>query len=123
MSRQHSPFAGLSSRQQQERWLEFQNSKLPYIRGEFDTGADKTLLDDYMTDARNEKRGASSRMQDAPRMNRAPEPAGKSPMQQMAEANRQAVQSFQKTNHKQYDAVIRRMKDAGKQANQFQPAH
>lgn len=110
MSRQHSPFAALTSREQQERWLEFQNTRLPYIQGEVDAfmdhnGFEETTNHSYVPAAPTQ-REAQAHHQSMER----PQPPQVSP---------QNLQSFQKTSHRQYDAVIQRMMNAGKQATQF----
>lgn len=93
MSRQHSPFAALSSREQQERWLEFQSTKLPYIRGDVENIEEEDS-----------------------KLSSPPMPAQKNDRQAIP------AQSFQQTHHKQYDAVIKRMTDAAKQTKSFQTA-
>lgn len=130
MSRQYSPFAALTSREQQERWLEFQNTKLPYIRGEVDSIIDPdidfgeidpqpsrpTIPPKSAPQPTATQTGASQ-----PASFSRPENAEAEPSRPQPEMpSQQVLQSFQKTNHKQYDAIIRRMMDAGKQTSQFQ---
>ncbi len=93
MSRQYSPFAALSSREQQERWLEFQNTKLPYIQGDVEP---------------NSNQNDEELIPSAP-----PKP--------LADARPDlSLQSFQQTRHKQYDAIIHRMTQAAQQTAVFE---
>ncbi|MEA5014479.1 MAG: hypothetical protein VB099_07945 [Candidatus Limiplasma sp.] len=99
MSRKYSPFAALSSREQQERWLEFQNTRLPYISGEVEPTQE--LTPEPPAPVHNQNR-------EAPR--HAPLETQPSPY----------PLTFQQAQHRQYDAVIKRMTEAAKQTRQFQ---
>lgn len=114
MSKKHSPFAALTSREQQERWLEFQNTRLPYIEGDVDTTIsqeDAEWLGQYI-----EKAATQSAPADSPQKPRTMQGTAQS----QGSAGHYDAQSMQKTRHHQYDAIIRRMKDAEKQAFKFE---
>lgn len=98
MSKQYSPFAALSSREQQERWLEFQNTKLPYVQGDVESGPTEPFDTLLRTDTLDVKKQI--------------DPPAKPTY---------AAQTFQQIHHKQYDAVIKRMQDAAKQTKSYQP--
>lgn len=102
MSKQGSPFAALTSRERQERWLEFQSVKLPYMQGN--------------VDACKAAREASP----APEATaRETEPQRCAPPARAAEQERELVMQ-QKAEHRQYDAILRRMEEANRQATRFQ---
>lgn len=95
MSRQYSPFAALSSREQQARWLEFQNTRLPFIDGDMEPSSE---FESVHTKARET---------DHP--------------QSMEAKTLYTPQTFYQAQHRQYDAVIKRMEEAAKQTLQFRP--
>lgn len=117
MSKKNSPFAALTSREQQERWLEFQNTRLPYITGEVDTAtaADTAQWVGQHIDKAIPPSAAQNRQtnQDA---------QGRPSPQQRMRNEPSSMDSLQKINHKQYDAVIRRMMEAEKQVTAYQPS-
>jgi len=113
MSKKYSPFAALSSREQQERWLEFQNTRLPYINGEVDMTLSEKDADWLGKHIEKIEPPAPAKNSPTPHM------GNRNLMGQVDDGQRNA-QSFQKTTHRQYDAVIRRMMEAEKQARQFQ---
>ena len=88
-----SPFEALTRRERQERWLEFQNTRLPYVT-------------------------IAEQREPAPTVNqpseRQPEIAAKPPTRER--------QDFNRVRHRQYDAVIRRMRQAERQATSYQRA-
>jgi hypothetical protein len=111
MSRNSSPFAALSSRDQQERWLEFQNTKLPYINGEVDT-----IISEQDSDWLG--RSGDPRGMRAPNN---PTPYSGMPQGQANSRPMMGQLDYQPKNfHRQYDTVIRRMMEAEKQARKYQ---
>ncbi len=93
MQRQSSPFAALTSKEQLERWREFQSIRLPYIQGDLEpTPAEE------------------------PPKPKVPAPQRGTP--QAAAAKEQA--SWQTTRHKQYDAVMQRMVAASKKTVRYE---
>ena len=99
MSRQYSPFAALSSREQQERWLEFQSARLPYVNGEVEPTPEEKA--EQLAHAKNREgtRHVPAASKVAPASN---------PL------------SFQQAQHRQYDAVMKRMTEAAKHTGNFQ---
>ncbi len=106
-SKKYSPFTALTAREQQERWLEFQNSKLPYIDGEVDS-----LLSEDTPEWLG--RSIEKKAPVSPPSSHASTPPD------TALAEKMDAQAFQKTTHRQYDAIIRRMMDAEKQTMSYQ---
>lgn len=87
-----SPFAALTSDEKQIKWLEVQSIRLPYVQGELEAQPQE------------------------------PQPPVK-PEEQQKPAPSKATEraEFQKTRHRQYDAVIARMKQAETRANGYRP--
>ena len=86
-----SPFEALTRRERQERWLEFQNTRLPYINI---SEPPETIQAEIQ-----------EKQADAPSVPTYPE-----------------RQDFGRVRHRQYDAVIQRMRQAERQATRFQKA-
>lgn len=111
MSRQKSPFDALTSRERQERWLEFQSLRLPYIHENLDQARAPFH---EKAPAEPPKSAAEHRESAAP----AAAPISKAPAQAVLLTSER--QAFQQARHQQYDAVIKRMMDARRQATHFQ---
>ena len=105
MSKKNSPFAALTAREQQERWMEFQSIQLPYMRGDVD-GAAESKKEPVATPKAETVTAAQT-----PPTRPAPIPAP-APLQ---------TSQWQKPHHRQYDAVMKKMVEAGKQTSGFQP--
>lgn len=159
MSRKYSPFAGLDARERQERWLEYQNTRMPYIQGAMDMEeepaqqpvAERSAAKDAQrvpaqSSIPSSAPTAAYAMQQHPqrptspaqRMRNPSEPvyASQPPQQQQqqqpqtrapqpntpswSQDDTQAAQAMKVVRHRQYDAVIRKMMDAEKQAKSFQ---
>ncbi len=111
MSRQYSPFAALSSREQLERWLEFQNTRLPYINGEVETTPEMAM--DPPEPPKH--RETTKHTPYSPTVSHAT-PVSHTPS---APQPTSAPLTFHQAQHRQYDAVIKRMTEAAKQTQQF----
>ncbi len=109
MSKQKSPFEALTSRERQERWLEFQSIRLPYVSASLD--AEERDQPETKEKPKREPRQSGETDRETPR---AP-----SPSEQIAQKERAA---FQQARHKQYDAVIKRMVEASRQAQGYRDA-
>lgn len=108
---QVSPFAALTGQEKQLKWLEYQSVRLPYAEG----SVDPSPLESPEKKTRKVEEAAEKKE------SKAPETSGDAPTLRY----RNQVQTlneldFQKPRHRQYDAVIARMKQAERQASRFQ---
>ena len=94
MGKQTSPFDALTPREQQERWLEFQSTRLPYIAGNVDGEPDKPKPE--------------------------PKPAPASAPQAKTPARTDAQANFNRARHHQYDSVIQKMRQAEQKLTAYQ---
>lgn len=120
MSKQRSPFEALTSRERQERWLEFQSIRLPYVSASLD--AEEPAEPEHQEQPRPaHAQPAPVRSQPPERRTRTdtPDLHAPSPREQVAQRERAA---FQQARHKQYDAVIKRMVEASRQAQSYRDA-
>ena len=103
MSGHVSPFAELTGVEKQIKWLEYQTARLPYTNAPMEA-------------AEAEPPKAQTR--------RVATPPPEITMAGIKAKNMRGASpaDFQKTRHRQYDAVIARMKQAERMANNFQPS-
>ena len=133
-SRRVSPFAALTGDEKQIKWLEYQSIRLPYVQGSVDpcpeivppeslhtpppavpdaekpaapTAAPRVLKPSAGQNAVQKPPAPDIRPSPAP----APPPAGSVTYRL----------DYQKPQHRQYDAVIARMKQAEQQTKPYQP--
>ena len=106
MSKQVSPFAALTGAEKQIRWLEYQSIKLPYVDAPLDIAAD---------DQHAKQEMPAKPLEKEPKMPERPQPPPEVPRTFPADMN--------KSQHRQYDAVIARLKQAELQSriNASQP--
>lgn len=98
MYRQSSPFAAMTSKEQLERWREFQTIRLPYINGAVDAPPDEPAAEEPPKEQ-------------APAQEQRP----KTPPPRAAERA-----GWQVTRHKQYDAVLQRMRAASQKTTRYE---
>ena len=106
MNKQQSPFAELSGTEQQIRWLEYQSIRLPYTEANIDTNNE--IKQERTSEPVCKKvncKGASTPER--------PQPPPEVP--------RTLPHDYQKSQHRQYDAVIARMKQAELQTRRQPP--
>ena len=130
MARKVSPFAELTHGEQQIRWLEYQSIRLPYNAAETEgkhsaaSGGAQTTAGDTPPPSEPPARQVSSGVTPPPEVfcrsgsasvqNVQPQgTAALSPVPQNARME-------QKTRHRQYDAVIEKMKQAERKAGGYQ---
>ena len=113
MSKQSSPFAALTSRERQERCLEFQIAKLPYTQGNVDASRSEAVAARHQELPREEPAKRSAPPQRADALEKSEPPAR--PTERAPEAV-----APQKPSHRHYDAILKRMDDASRQLNGFQ---
>ncbi len=106
MNKQLSPFAELSGADKQIRWLEYQSVRLPYTAANIDAN------EEMKAEHRREANSVQT-INQQPLTPERPQPPPEVP--------RKLPHDFQKTNHRQYDAVIARMKQAELQARRQPP--
>ena len=104
MSRQISPVASLTGAEKQIKWLEYQSIRLPYVQAEIE----KTEVDPKPP---QESPVASAASQYHEHISERPQPPPEVP---------RTMPDFQKSRHRQYDAVIARMKQAELQSRYYQ---
>ncbi len=137
MSGRISPFAALTGAERQIKWLEYQSIRLPYVQGSVDT---------YMNEADEQAEEPQQAPASAAPMQRQQSPTPLAPSnkqppsapahalsqpqtQEKREPVRTRIQApvtaastdFQQTRHRQYDAVIARMKQAELRTNGYNP--
>ncbi len=101
MARKTSPFAALTSEEKHLKWLEVQSVRLPYVQGNVDElPAEKTDTQ------RDTPKQTPDTLETPPQVINTPAPSLN-------------PSEYQKTRHRQYDAVIARMRQAEKRASQF----
>ena len=105
MSNRMSPFAALTGAEKQMKWLEYQSIRLPYVHSETGDLIDDEARDRKMANAAVEPPKAQAE----PKQSAAPQQRTQAPQMTQSEA--------QKIRHRQYDAVIARMKQAELQTN------
>ncbi|MBE5801187.1 MAG: hypothetical protein E7319_02765 [Clostridiales bacterium] len=113
MAKKVSPFAALTNDEKQIRWLEYQSVQLPYVKGDVDPipdeGQTPEVCKQQTPDAESDC--MSQRMQsEAPTSNISRSRTSSLYQEQPYE---------QKSRHRQYDAVIARMKQAEKRASSY----
>lgn len=111
MTGRASPFAALTGAEKQIKWLEVQSVKLPYVSGSVDPLPD--VEDETISDHKPQAEYRSK----PPEVQNQQKPAQIKPSQSSAAARI----DFQKTRHRQYDAVIARMRQAELAAKQYHP--
>ena len=92
MGKQTSPFDALTPRERQERWLEFQSTRLPYISGNVDGEPEEP------------------KPQPQPVQEARPKPSVRTEEQA----------SFNRARHHQYDSVIQKMRQAERKLSAYQ---
>lgn len=103
MSRNTSPFAALTGAERQMKWLEYQSVRLPYIETTIDPG-DKTESHMHLSPKEDIKKlSETSTTSQIPPQRELPQPPPEIP---------RTMADFSKTSHRQYDAVIARLKQA-----------
>lgn len=125
MSGRISPFAALTGAERQIKWLEYQSIRLPYVQGSVDT---------YMNEADEQAEEPQQAPASAAPSNKQPPSApahalSQPQTQEKREPVRTRIQApvtaaatdFQQTRHRQYDAVIARMKQAELRTNGYNP--
>lgn len=115
MSGRVSPFAKLTDAEKQIKWLEYQSIRLPYVQGSVDADApEQEALEEKAPAAPRPQRAEP--MQPAPAVQRKTEtPSPANP----AQAHGMSPADFQRVRHRQYDAVIARMKQAERNASNY----
>ncbi|MEG0638501.1 MAG: hypothetical protein RR824_00575 [Clostridia bacterium] len=111
MSNRMSPFAALTGAEKQMKWLEYQSIRLPYVHSD---------VDDVIGEEKVESKAAQ--IQAEPPRAQAESPKNTATLQATTKTQRMTQAEAQKTHHRQYDAVIARMKQAeSKTNNQYMP--
>ena len=130
MARKISPFATLTNEEKQIKWMEYQSIRLPYTQV-VEEKQKKHEENTPCTEAQEtEALAAHQDSQPVPqtsvhpsRPTPPPEVFVTSQKQQNSQAKPhsayQQMNEYQKSRHRQYDAVIERMKQAEKRANGF----
>lgn len=123
MSGRASPFAALTGAEKQLKWLEVQSVRLPYVQGMLEEGGGESAGGDINADAIHSviapiKSVAAAAEPRAPAVE--PERAVSDEAQKKpAPQDIAARTDFQRTRHKQYDAVIARMRQAEMRAQGY----
>ncbi|MDD3334224.1 MAG: hypothetical protein PHI98_01785 [Eubacteriales bacterium] len=106
MSSRVSPFAALTGEEKQMKWLEYQSIKLPYVHGSVDDGMAEALPPAEKVKVDPPKEAAPPKIE----------------RRQETGVNRTPLSptDFQKIRHRQYDAVIAKMKQAEAQTKHYQ---
>lgn len=122
-----SPFAALTGAEKQIKWLEVQSIRLPYVHGSVDT----MTAEDEPVEPFVETAAAPPPAPVKVLPKKQTQPISSVPLRQPSaptpEPEKRAVPSgftasdFQKTRHRQYDAVIARMKQAEQSTQQYHP--
>lgn len=130
---QVSPFAALTGDEKQLKWLEYQSIRLPYVQGSVEPGADTQNLN---APTQSPKMQSEAKVNPAiPSVRFKPTTESKSAtnsknpvLRETAPATEKkqtapglSASDFQTTRHRQYDAVIERMKKAEKNTRSYQP--
>lgn len=100
MARRTSPFADLTSEEKQLKWLEYQSVRLPYVSGQVDGFPDEHC-DEHEEHQQKQTEESSHKVNE--------------PIPYLIHTSSE----YQKSRHRQYDAVIARMKQAEKRIGQF----
>lgn len=107
MAGQKSPFASMTQREQLQKWMEFQSIALPYAEGSVDNDCEQKPEAAKKADVKKEDARAEERRE-------RPQPPARSPISTEEKA--------QRPRHRQYDAVIARMRMASQKAADFHAA-
>lgn len=130
MARKVSPFTELTHGEQQIRWLEYQSIRLPYNTAEPETKAES--MPEHAQPASSENSGPAERtVQRRPTVaTPPPEVFGRSGSATKENIQRQGAAALsptpqtmrmeQKARHRQYDAVIEKMKQAERRVGGYQ---
>ncbi len=110
MSSRVSPFAALTGAEKQIKWLEVQSIRLPYVQGRLERDSVEAVEKARQSEKPDEKTKANS------------DAESPMPVQSVKAEARASFEraEFQRTRHKQYDAVIARMRQAEKNAKGYQ---
>ena len=122
MSGRVSPFEALTGVDKQIRWLEVQSVRLPYVRGAMEKPIPEQGIDYMERTGEPTERAVERRA--VPAAEAPPKPATqeKPAMQERPAMRGSALQAdFQRTRHRQYDAVIARMKQAEQRISGYKP--
>lgn len=125
MSGRVSPFAELTGAEKQIKWLEMQSVRLPYVRGALEKQEDisgEAAIEPQKASADPRRANASPSNTDPHTYNAAPPsaaPASADKPRARPEQSTSSRVAFQQTRHRQYDAVIARMKQAEQRVNGF----
>lgn len=121
MARQRSPFASMTQREQLEKWMEFQSIELPYYEGSVDTAYEEAVIKPVQ-EALLSKKAQSAREETqntyAPKEEQSATPPSSLVTSTKPVALRE--ETTQAPHHRQYDAVVQRMRQASQKALVFQ---
>ena len=107
MTKSVSPFAKLTCGEKQLKWLEYQSIRLPYVQASVDA--------EPLTKPRPPEEPKPAPAEDRPSRPTVPTP----PPQPMQSPRMTYPPEYLKPRHRQYDAVIARMKQAEKRAMSY----
>ncbi|MEG2251876.1 MAG: hypothetical protein RSC98_02430 [Clostridia bacterium] len=123
MSGRVSPFAALIGADRQIKWLEYQSICLPYVHGSVDTSME---AEPSGVAAAMQESACAAQAQPVAQATSAAKPSSKAapaqrepPREQRTTQPILSTNDIQKIRHRQYDAVIARMKQAEMRADGF----
>ena len=136
MARNTSPFAALTNEEKQIKWMEYQSIRLPYTKVDQECCVHSRPNGKEVTESEMTKRSSEeseslphpdSEIHNQRHSRPLPppevfvkQPAPKKPKNsRIAPSAYQQINDFQQSHHRQYAAVIERMKQAEKKTGQF----